>query len=152
VKRFSFVAALFLELQKKLGEAKVFEIMKSILVPLGSNEQWGHLQSLVRTAEKPMEWLMDFYDLMDQKGVPRFNTREYIQQNDAICHFVITRCVFHDFFIEAGTPSLSKLFCEVDREFFPKAVPELNFHRGGSWENTIAIGKDHCEFIFEVKE
>ena len=152
VKRFSFAAALFLELQTKLGEDKAFAIMKRILVPIGSNEQWGHLQSLMRGAETPMEWLMVFNDLMDQKGAPRFNTREYLQQDDTVCHFLITRCVFQDFFTEAGAPSLTTLFCEVDREFFPKAFPELSFHRGGSWENTIAFGKDHCEFIFEVKE
>jgi len=49
----------------------------------------------------------------------------------------------------AGTPELTKLFCEVDRRFFPKAFPGLRFHRGDSWENTIACGKDRCESVFE---
>jgi hypothetical protein len=39
----------------------------------------------------------------------------------------------------------------VDRVFYEKAFPELLFHRGDSWENTIAYGKDHCDFIFELK-
>ena len=47
--------------------------------------------------------------------------------------------------------TLGKLFCEVDREFFPEAFPDFRFHRGDSWDNTIAYGKDHCDFIFEKK-
>jgi hypothetical protein len=100
----------------------------------------------------PMEQLMDFNELMDQKGAPRFNDREYIRQDDEVCHFVITRCVFNDFFSEVGTPELAQLFCDVDRKFFPKAFHKLKFHRGGSWQNTIAYGLDRCEFIFEKKK
>ncbi len=35
------------------------------------------------------------------------------------------------------SPELTKIFYEVDKEFFPKAFPEFKFHRNGSWENTI---------------
>jgi len=98
-----------------------------------------------------MERLMAFNNLMDQKGAPRFNKREYVKQDENICHFLITRCVFNDFFAETGTSELTKLFCEVDHRFFPEAFPDFRFHRGDSWENTIAYGKDHCEFVFEKK-
>ena len=151
VKRFSFASTVYLELRTKFSEEKAFAIMKDILVPLGVSEQWKHFRSLEVLEKKPMEQLMEFNMLMDQKGAPQFNEREYIQQDNRVCHFVITRCVFHDFFTEVGTPDLTKLFCEVDREFFPKAFPDLKFHRGGLWENTIAYGLDHCEFIFEKK-
>jgi hypothetical protein len=40
---------------------------------------------------------------------------------------------------------------EATREYWPQAAPEFRFHRGDSWENTIAYGKEHCEFIFESK-
>jgi hypothetical protein len=52
---------------------------------------------------------------------------------------------------ETGTPELTQLFCEVDIEFFSQAFPEFKFHRGDSVENTVAYGKDHCDFIFEKK-
>jgi hypothetical protein len=94
---------------------------------------------------------MAFNNLMDKKGAPQFNKREYVKQNNNICHFIITRCVFYDFFTEAGTPELTRLFCEVDREFFPGAFPDFRFYRDGSWENTIAYGKNQCEFVFERK-
>ena len=152
VKRFSFASAVYLELQAEFGKEKAFEIMKEILIPVGCNEQWKHFQSLEVIDKKPMEQLMEFNDLMDRKGAPQFNKRKYIKQDDNICHFVITRCIFKDFFTEVGTLELTKLFCDVDREFFPKAFPDFKFHRGSSWENTIAYGMDHCEFIFEKRK
>ena len=152
VRRLSFASAVYLELQTKFGKEKAFEIIKNILIPIGYNAQWEHFQSLEVSGKKPMKKLMAFNDLMDRKGAPQFNKRIYKKQDDNICHFVIKRCVFKDFFTEVGTPELTKLFCEVDREFFPKAFPEFEFHRGSSWENTIAYEKDHCEFIFERKK
>ncbi|EHP85466.1 L-2-amino-thiazoline-4-carboxylic acid hydrolase [Methanotorris formicicus] len=62
-------------------------------------------------------------------------------------HFIIKECIFHDFFTGVGIPELTKLFCEIDKVFFSKAFPEFEFHRNGSWENTIAYGKDFCELM-----
>ncbi len=152
VKRLSLPSALFLGLQEGFGKERAFDIMRRIIIPIGYNQQWEHLKSLRLSDKEPMKRLMAFNDLMDMKGAPRFNRRKYVERNDDICHFVITKCVFKDFFNEAATPELTRLFCDVDREFFPKAFPDLEFHRGGSWENTIAHGKDHCEFIFERRK
>ena len=151
VKRFSLACAVYVGLLEKVGKEKAFAVVRNILVPIGLNEQWNHLNSLRLSEYTGMARLMAFNDLMDKKGAPQFNRREYVKQNTNICHFIITRCVFYDFFTEAGTPELTKLFCEVDREFFPEAFPDFSFGRGNSWENTIAYGKDHCDFIFEKK-
>jgi hypothetical protein len=151
VKRISLAPALYVELEKKVGREGAFEVMDDLLVSVGCNEQWGHLNALDVLEGTAMARLMAFNKCMDQAGTPRFNKRGYVEQNERICHFLITRCIFYDFFSEAGTPELTKAFCEVDRRFFPEAFPEFRFHRGDSWENTIAYGKDHCEFIFEKK-
>jgi hypothetical protein len=149
VKRLSLAVAIYSALSRRKGRERAFEVTRRMLVPIGCGEQWGHLRSLRPSESEPMRQLMAFNDLMDKKGAPRFNKREYLKPDADTCHFVITRCVFHDFFAEAGVPELTRLFCEVDREFFPFAFPAFTFHRGDSWENTIAFGKDHCEFIFE---
>jgi hypothetical protein len=151
VKRLALASALFVELSKRVGESRAADVMEELLVPVGCAEQWHHLRSLPTTARTPMERLMAFNDLMDRRGAPRFNRREYIEQGGAVCHFIITRCLLADFFNEAGTPILTRAFCRVDREFFPEAFPEFDFHRDGSWENTIAYGRDLCEFVFELK-
>ncbi len=152
VKRLALASAIYLELQNNFDKQKAFEIIKEMLVPIGCNEQWNHLRLLNLGNKAPMERLMAFNNLMDKKGAPRFNRREYIRQDKNTCHFVIKRCIFRDFFTEERTPELTELFCEVDREFFPKAFPEFEFHRNGSWENTIAYGKDYCDFMFERKK
>jgi len=149
VKRFSLACAIYIELGGKIGKENAFEAMKKILVPIGCSEQWNHLNSLNLSKDSGMVGLMAFNNLMDKKGAPQFNKREYVKQNNNICHFIITRCVFYDFFTETGTSELTRLFCEVDREFFPGAFPDFRFYRGTSWENTIAYGKDCCDFIFE---
>jgi hypothetical protein len=151
VKRISIAPALYLELARKIGRDKAFNTVAELLIYIGCNDQWNHLNAIDSAKTNGMERLMAFNVLMDRKGAPRFNTREYIKLGENICHFQITRCVFDDFFTEAGTPELTKVFCEVDRRFFPEAFPDFSFHRGESWENTIAYGKDYCEFIFEMK-
>ena len=151
VKRLSLACAVYAGLGEKIGKEKAFEVIKKILVPIGCSEQWNHLNSLNLSKETGMVRLMAFNNLMDKKGAPQFNKRKYVKQNNNFCHFIITRCVFYDFFTEAGTPELTRLFCEVDREFFPGAFPDFRFYRGDSWENTIAYGKNQCEFIFETK-
>jgi hypothetical protein len=151
VKRISLAPALYMELRERIGRDEAFEVVEELLVSIGCEEQWHHLNSMDLAGGSQMEGLMAFNELMDQKGAPRFNRREYVKRDDNMCHFLITRCVFNDFFTEAGTPELTKLFCQVDRRFFPEAFPDFRFHRGDSWENTIAYGKDHCEFVFEKK-
>jgi hypothetical protein len=152
VKRFSMIASVYSALIEKSGREKAFSTIKQIVVPVGCSEQWAHFNSLALSQERGMGRLMKFHNLMDRKGAPQFNTRDYIKRTDTTCHFIITRCVFNDFFTEVKYPELTKLFCEVDTDFFPYAFPEFSFHRDGSLENTIAYGKDHCEFIFEKKE
>jgi hypothetical protein len=149
VKRFSLASAIYLELVDRIGKEEAFEAMRRILVPIGCNEQWAHLRSLGKLPETPMGRLMAFHHLMDKKGAPQFNQREYSERSENACRFAIKRCVFYDFFTQTGTPDLTKLFCEVDRQFFTPAFPDLRFHRGDSWENTIAYGKESCTFIFE---
>jgi hypothetical protein len=152
VKRISIAPALYIELGKSIGRDRSFEVMEELLVSIGCNEQWDHLNSMDASKGAGMERLMAFNNLMDQKGAPRFNTRIYVKQDEKVCHYLITRCVFDDFFAEVGTPELTKSFCEVDHRFFPEAFPDFRFHRGASRENTIAYGKDRCEFVFEKIE
>ena len=151
VQRIALAPALYRELGERIGSDRAFNVVESILVPIGCAEQWDHLHAIDVAGRSPMARLRAFNERMDRKGSPRFNRREVLRQDDETCHFIITRCVFSDFFTAVGTPELTGLFCEVDRRFFPEAFPGLRFHRGGSWQNTIACGRDHCEFVFEKK-
>jgi hypothetical protein len=151
VKRLSLGSALYAALGRRIGAESALVAVDELLVPIGCSEQCSHLRSLDSTESTGMKRLMAFHELMDERGAPRFNTREYVRRDENVCHFRITRCIFDEFFAEAGTPELATAFCEVDRRFFPEAFPGFRFHRGDSWENTIAFGKSHCESVFEKK-
>jgi hypothetical protein len=151
LKRLPLVAALYLELIRRSDKETAMNIMRSIIVPIGLNESMAGFRTLENHYTMPMEYLINYLDYIDEKGAGRFCNREYPKKNHRVCHRVVTRCPFHGFFSEAGTPELTQLFCEVDRVFYEKVFPELLFHRGDSWENTIAYGKNHCDFIFELK-
>ena len=95
--------------------------------------------------------LQAFYDAMGKGSVGQFVQRTVTEKNDRVLRFEVRNYFFNRFYQEIGTPELTQLFCEVDIEFFSRAFPEFKFHRGGSLENTVAYGKDHCDFVFEKK-
>lgn len=149
VKRLTLAAAMYNKLSTKLGKDSAFDIVHRIVVQIGFEEQSVHVSQMKGVWETEFARLETFHDLMDTKGGPRFNTRTFLKRNGTLTHFRVTRCVFHDFFKSIGVPELTRLFCEVDRVFFTTEFSSVKFHRNGSWENTIAFGKDFCEFIFE---
>jgi hypothetical protein len=151
VKPLSLLAAAYTELQKKYGGEKALEIMKKLIIPLGCDETTALLKSLHMPPGKPLDLLIAYLGLVDTRGAGRFCKSE-MKYDKNVCRRIVERCLFHDFFSQTGMPELTGFFCQVDREFYTKAFPELRFHRNGSWENTIAYGKDHCEFVFENKK
>jgi hypothetical protein len=150
-KRLSISAAIYRELLKRFGRDKAFELMREILVPIGTKEQLDNLDKWGVLQKSGMEKLLAFYDAMGKGGIGQFVQRTIIEKNDNTLSFQVRNCFFNRFYEETGTPELTQLFCEVDIEFFSQAFPEFKFHRGDSLENTVAYGKDHCDFIFEKK-
>jgi len=151
-KRISFSSGMYLLLKERYGESKAFEIMRQVLVPIGLNEQLRNLESLDVVGEGSMDRLKAFYDFMGKGGVGQFVERKLTESNKHSLKYKVRGCLFDRFYREAGTPELTKLFCEVDTEFFPKAFPDFKFYRGDTFENTVAFGRDHCDFMFELRD
>ncbi len=151
LKSYAVVAMLYLELKEIFDQDKAFKIMRDIVVPVGCIQQNALLAETNTSDDESMKKLMAFNNLMDKKGATQFNQREYVKKEDNICYFKIKRCVYKDFFDSLKIPEITKLFCEVDKDFFIPAFPNFNVHRGSSWENTLAYGKNECDFIFELK-
>lgn len=149
LKPYAIVAALYIKLKNKLGNERAYSVMRNIVVPIGCNQQNTLLDETGLSDDIPMKRLMAFNDLMDKKGATQFNERVYVKTNESVCQFKIKRCIYKVFFDSLGVSELTKLFCEVDREFFIPAFPKFKVHRGSSWENTLAYGKPECNFIFE---
>ena len=150
-KRLSISATIYQKLVKIFGKGKAFEIMRKILVPIGTKEQLDNLDKWGVSQKTGMEKLLAFYDAMGKSGIGQFVQRTITKKDDNTLSFQVTNCFFNRFYQETGTPELTKLFCEVDIEFFSQAFPDFEFYRGDSLENTVAYGKDYCVFIFERK-
>ena len=150
-KRFAMASALYITLGTKVGKKKAFGVMRHLLVPIGCNAVRKHFNSLNLSGLSGMPRLNAFNALMLKNDEAKHNVREYVISNDTTCHYIIKRCVVYDFFVEAQTPELTRLICDVDKEFFPQAFPDFIFDRGDSWENTIAYGKKHCDFVLKKK-
>jgi hypothetical protein len=149
VKRMAIAPATYLKLGEKLGKEKAYEVMEQILVTVGVDDMQGFVDN--SPGMTAMERLLAFNEAYEAGGATQFMEKEVLQQDDSTCHFVITRCVAWDFMQEAGTPELTRLLCESDHVFFPKAFPEFEFTRGDSRENTLAYGNSQCEYLFNKK-
>jgi hypothetical protein len=82
VKRISLVPAHYVELEKSVGREGAFEVMEDLLVSIGCNEQWEHLNTLDAVEGTAMARLMAFNKRIDQAGTSRFNKREYVSMSN----------------------------------------------------------------------
>lgn len=149
VMRLAIAPAIYVDLQRKTGKEKAFEATKKIVTPIALNKLLHHLKTLNLSVTDGMEQLLAYRKIFDEEGAGKFCERHYLTKNNNMCHYIVTRCIFHDFFTETGTPELTGIFCDVDRRFYEHAFPSFRFHRGDSWENTIACGRSQCDFIIE---
>lgn len=152
LKRFAVAASIYLRLRPQLGPERAYSAVGRIIVPIGCANARQQFDSLA-TSKTPemigLPRLMAVHKLIQASDLGRFCRREYVVVTESLCHYVVRHCLALEFFTQVGTPELAVHVCQVDNTFFPQAFPEFKFSRGDSWENTIACGKDHCEFILE---
>ncbi len=152
VRNLALFAAIYLKLLDKFGSQIALEKYHRITADFGLALQTQALHSFGISNLNGMEQFMAYRKRMEQTAADRFNVREYLSVDQTTCHYILKRCIAYDFFSEIGTPELTRFFCKGDETFFAVTFPELEFTRGDSWENTIAYGKDHCEYILRAKE
>ncbi len=152
VKALALFPAIYLKLVDRFGRQAALEKYQRITDDFGFALEKRAFTSYGISNLTGIERFTAFRKRMEQTAADRFNVREYLEVNETTCHYILKRCVAHDFFSEAGTPELTRFFCRGDELFFGSAFPDLVFTRGDSWENTMAYGKDHCEYLLKVKE
>ncbi len=151
IARLAVLPALYRMLKLRFGQQQAIQKMRPLCLAVGLEEQWYLFERMPLNQETTMKRLLDFNTIMERFGIARFNPRRYTKLNESVCHFIVTRCVVHDFLREARTPELAPLFCEIDYQFYPRALTGLRFHRGSARDNTIANGRNHCDFVWETK-
>lgn len=151
VKRISIIPAFYQVFEKKFGSEKAKDILKEAVVPGSVMEQWDLLNQIPKDEGDSLDRLKRYWTEMNKRGVGRFNESKTVRSDDQVFQEQTTKCMYYNFMQEAGTPELTQIFCDSDSVFFPEAFPNLKFHRGDSPQNTLAYGRDHCDYIFEKK-
>jgi hypothetical protein len=151
VRRTALAPAIYLELKERLGAERALAAVRDSITTIGLREVTGTLRSLPAVPPDPMDQLQAFYQVANQKPPNVFMPRTTTRQTADRFRFRITKCLFHEFFTAVGTPELTQLFCAIDEEYFPRAFPQLAFHRDGTLNNTIGRGNTACQFAFDRK-
>jgi hypothetical protein len=85
------------------------------------------------------------------EGFGLFNDIRDVEVSEPRMHYIVYRCIFHDFMSQTGTPEITHLICDYDQLCHAKLFPEFEFSRNGAWENTLGHGNDHCHYLWRVK-
>ena len=151
VKDLTIIPTIYLQLEKKIGREKATQVIDRILEVTGDALYQPALELAAASEQSGIARFMAFRSKMDLSQADRFNKKTYLNVDDRSCHYILTKCLPNELFTELGIPELTRTVCKGDEKFFRKAFPDLVFSRGDSWENTMAYGKDHCEYQLTVK-
>ena len=137
----------YLNLRKRIGTHKAFEIMR-VAVLAGGIAKWNFEY---RAAEEPrtFDTLCDREVEVNRVGITRWNTLEVVARTKDRFEVKITRCLFHELAGSVGAPELTPIVCQIDNAAFNSYLPDqVLFHRGGPG-HRIADGSTECRFVWE---
>jgi hypothetical protein len=140
----------YVNLKRRLGQAKAFEIMR-VAILTGGVAQWNlAYQTLDR--ERTFANLCDLELEVNKTGPTRWNTLEVVDRSDRRFEVKITRCLYHQLATSVGIPEVTPVVCQIDNAAFNSYLPDrVTFNRGGP-SNRIADGNSHCRFVWELTQ
>jgi hypothetical protein len=139
----------YINLKKRIGQAKAFEIMR-VAILTGGIAQWS---LAYQTVEKNRTFanLCEMEIEVNKTGPTRWNTLKVVERSDRRFEIAITRCLYHELATSVGVPELTPVICQIDNAAFNSYLPDrVVFHRGGP-NHRIADGNSECRFIWEVR-
>lgn len=143
-------AWVYLNLKKKIGQRKAFEIMRVAMLTGGTAAQ--NLQFDTVHKERTFRNFADLEVENNRGGLVRWNKMEVVERTDRRFEIKVTRCMFHEFAVSLGMPELTPIVCQIDNAMFNSYLPdEMTFDRGGVGQR-IADGKHECKFVWEMRQ
>jgi len=137
----------YINLSKKIGAPKAFEIMR-VAVLTGGVAQWNLAYATVdrpRTFENLYEQELEVH----RTGPTRWNSLEVVERTDRRFELKVTRCMYHELAQSLGIPEITPIVCQLDNAAFNSYLPdEVIFHRGGPG-HRISDGAPECRFVFQ---
>lgn len=143
-------AWVYLNLKRRIGERKAFEIMR-VAILTGGIAHWNLAYRAVEN-ERSFVNLRDAELEVNLTGPTRWNTLEVVEQTAHRFEIKITRCLYHELTTVLGIAELTPVVCQIDNAAFNSYLPDkLVFNRGGPG-NRIADGNKECNFIWNFLE
>ena len=140
----------YLNLKKKIGGKKAFEIMRVALLTAGVAKQNLLFDTVAK--ERTFETFAQQELEINKTGTTKWNTMEVVERTDRRFQVRVTRCFYHELAVSVGAPEITPIVCQIDNAVFNSYLPEkMIFHRGGV-NNRIADGNNDCQFIWELVE
>jgi len=143
----AFMAYLYLRLQEKMDKKKAFEVTRAVVLTTGLAVQQANFRNV--EAERTYSNLITYQKRANKEGSTKLNTMEIIEESENRYEFIVTRCLFFEFFSELGMKELTSIMCSIDNAIFGSYMGDkLSFHRRGK-DNTILKGNSECRFVIE---
>lgn len=143
-------AWVYLNLKRKIGQQRTFEIMRVALLTGGTAMQ--NLQFDTVHKERNFQNFSELEIENNRSGLVRWNTMEVVERSARRFEIKITRCMFHEFAVSVGIPEMTPIVCQIDNAMFNSYLPdEMTFDRGGIGRR-IADGRRECNFVWELRQ
>ena len=143
-------AWVYLNLKKKIGQRKAFEIMRVALLTGGTAAQ--NLQFDTVHKERSFRNFAELEVENNRTGLVRWNKMEVVERSAQRFEIRVTRCMFHEFAVYLGVPEMTPIVCQIDNAVFNSYLPdEMTFDRGGIGRR-IADGNHECNFAWKLRQ
>lgn len=130
-----------------MNKNKAFEVTRAVVLTTGLAIQQANFRNV--EDERTYSNLIRYQKRTNREGTTKLNTMKIIEETENRYEFIVTRCLFYEFFNKLGIKELTSIMCSVDNAIFGSYMgDELIFHRRGK-ENTIFNGKSECRFVIE---
>ena len=140
----------YLNLKKKIGQRRAFEIMRVALLTGGTAAQ--NLQFDTVHKERNFQNFSELEIENNRTGLVRWNKMEVVERSALRFEIKVTSCMFHELAISAGIPEMTPVVCQIDNAMFNSYLPdEMTFDRG-LLGGRIADGKRECNFVWKLRQ
>jgi hypothetical protein len=140
-----FIAWLYIQLKKEIGQKKAFEIIRVALLTSGFALQQANFRNVEE--ERTFSNLIKNQKKANSAGSTKYNTMEIIEETSSKYNFHVKRCVFYELFEHLKVPELITIMCAVDNAIFNTYLPDRVFFNRDGENNTIPKGGKYCNFI-----
>jgi len=152
VKSMALLPSLYLAFLKKFNKEEALSIMNEIVLKVAYTVDYeSSKKHYLFTIKDPFERWLKYRSILITHGFGPHNEVEDVYISKTRMHYIVKRCIFHDFFKETGTPELTPMICDYDFIYHSALFKEFYFDRNGSNKNTLGYGADVCHYVWKDK-